>query len=124
MAVLVIGCAHEAALDGAWRSVSSPGTSQREIVHVYKGGMAMIVFEGQCGPVERVEIEAVGTGEVAVRFLDDAGNDTVRRQYVVEGETLYVPVRTSTGLDREAFQRVEEDAVLRQYECVAVLLER
>lgn len=122
-AAALMACAHERVLDGAWQSVPGPGSSQGEIVHLYKDDKAMVVFDGECGPVEEAAIEPMASGEVMVRFFDDAGQVTVRRQYFVEGDTLYVPVRTTSGREREAFQRVDQAAVLRRYGCAAALLE-
>jgi hypothetical protein len=119
--VCSLGCAHAPSLEGAWRSLPDAGTGREEIVHLFRGSTAMVVFAGKCGPVSRVEIESVAGEKLTVQFYDDAGRATIRRRLVVEGDLMYQPVRTPTGQGREVFERTQVAVILNDHVCARAL---
>lgn len=147
--LLVAACAHlpkaeRATLDGAWQSAPGRPLLQlsamqasiageadglvetspvSHLVQVYRGSRAMMIHDGECGEIELIEIQRTGANAVTVQFYDGQARPTIRRRFIIDGDTILAPIKSTRGGTREVFTRIDEQEVVRRWACAASIFE-
>ena len=96
-------------LDGAWRA-------ENQFTVLYRDGLSMGVYQGECTVPVSVEIVDRGSDWVEIRYHDPFGV-AARQRLQFERGKLLIPIHEGRGW--EIYERVDLEALLIKHDCLA-----
>ena len=103
-----------------WELLSDPKLFGRT-VHLYLGGKTLTIFEGRCSPVVALDVTDSGTRHLSFRYYDGFSKQHETKTVMVEGNSLFVPMKAFGNRVREVFSRVSIEEMRKRYPCTGAL---
>lgn len=91
--------------------------------HLYLSGKSLTAFEGRCGPVVARDVTETGTRYLSFFYFDGFSKKHETETVLVEGNSLFVPMKVFSNRARETFSRVSLDKMRERYPCTAELFD-
>lgn len=105
--------------DEQWSVLSDP-TLFGQMVQVFVGGRAFVVFDGSCGAIADIRILSRSGPKIEAEL--ETRDGVSKATFYFEGDRLKIPVRVFGGDVQETFSRISLAAAIQRHTCVAELL--
>jgi hypothetical protein len=105
-----------------WELLNAPKLFGRT-AHLYLSGKSLTVFEGRCGPVVARDVTETGTRHLSFRYFDGFSKKHETKTVLVEGNSLFVPMKAFGNRARDVFSRASLDKMRERYPCTAALFD-